>query len=105
MIALPRSFDAPFQDLGGGDGRKAEPLRARDAAGSQGWRSLAVSAYGLTSPLPSQSTSILDRKTEGGPQIMASLTHTSSGKGFKRKAGEAIAQESLTVNRPSLSHK
>lgn len=54
--ALPRSFDglleAPREARW-----KTEPLRVRDAAGSQGFKSVLLSAYDLTSPLLSHSIS------------------------------------------------
>lgn len=54
--ALPRPFDGLFKAPR--ETRwKTEPLRVRHAAGSQGFKSVRLSAHGLTSPLLSHSIS------------------------------------------------
>ena len=44
--------------------RKTEPLRVRRAAGSQGFKTVRLSAHGLTSPLLSHSISITKQEEE-----------------------------------------
>lgn len=84
--ALPRSSDGLFK--GPREARwKTEPLRVRDAAGSQGFKSLTLHAYGLTSPLLSHSTSSTKEEEEGRTW---NANHgipcvSAAGRGFKRK--------------------
>lgn len=64
-----------------------ETPRGRDAAGSQGFESLLLRAYRLTSPFPSHSTSTTKQEEDGRTWN----THqgvpcvSTSGKGFKRE--------------------
>lgn len=70
--ALPRAFDGLFEAPPREARWKTEPLRVRDAAGSQGFKSLMLRAYGLTSPLFLTAPPPQNRKTmrEHGTQIM-----------------------------------
>lgn len=61
--ALPRSCDGLFEAPREA-GWKTEPLRVREAAGSQEFKSLMLCAYGLTSPLLSHSTSNTKQEEE-----------------------------------------
>lgn len=62
--ALPGSFDglleAPREARW-----KSEPLRGRDAAGSQGFKSMMLGAYGLTSPRVPHSASTTQQEEDG----------------------------------------
>lgn len=65
-----------------------EPER-EDAAGSQGSEGLLLRAYGLTSPLPSHSTSTTEQEEDGRPwNAHQGVPCVSAlGKGLKEREG------------------